>query len=99
MSVPDNTRKFVQKNSSVILRAIADVTQSVVGEAMGGKHASYVSQFLKGDQKISFDEMIAMLDICGLALHRISEDDIIVSLSKYRCMHEMALQHMLETKI
>lgn len=87
-------RKFVQKNQQSILRAVGDITQSVVGEAMGGKHASYVSQFLKGDQKISFEEMMGLLDACGLALHRISEDDMIVSRDEYRCIYKMALRHM-----
>lgn len=89
-----NTRQFVAKNQAVVLRAVADVTQAKVGEAMGGHEASYVSRFLKGDQKITFDEMLAMLAACGLAVHRLSEDDMIVSRDDWRMYLTLAKRHM-----
>jgi YesN/AraC family two-component response regulator len=77
------TRNFVQKNQSVLLRAVADATQAKVAEAMGGKDASYVSRFFKGEQKISCDEMCALLESCGLALHRMGEKDMVRLAKKY----------------
>lgn len=88
------TRNFVQKNQTVILRAVADATQAKVAEAMDGKDASYVSRFFKGDQKITYDELLKMLDACGLALHRIAENDLIVSEEDWRGMVRLAKKYM-----
>lgn len=93
MAAPANTRNFVVKNQTVLLRAISDVTQAKVGEAMGGKYASYVSQFLAGEQKISLDELLAMLEVCNLALHRVSEADLIVPRDEWRCMVRIAQRY------
>jgi hypothetical protein len=93
MPNPTNTRQFVAKNQSVILRAVADATQSKVGAAMG-HDAGYVSRFFKGEQKISCDELLALLDACGLAVHRLSEDDMIVSREDWKMYLTLAKRHM-----
>jgi hypothetical protein len=93
MSDPANTRQFVAKNQSVILRAVGDATQAKVGAAMG-HDAGYVSRFLKGEQKISFDELLVLVDVCGLAVHRLSEDDMIVSRNDWRMYLTLAKRHM-----
>lgn len=84
--MPDdaNARKFVTKNESVILKAIAGVTQGRIAKAMGHDHASYVSTFLSGKTNISFDEMIAMLDEAGLAVHRVTEESVIVPVKEWK---------------
>lgn len=94
--MPDltNTRQFVAKNQAVLLRAVADMTQAKVGEAMGGHDASYVSRFLKGEQKITLDEMLALLDVCGLAVHRLGEADMIVSRDDWKMYLTLAKRHM-----
>lgn len=89
------TRQFVAKNQSVILRAVADVTQARCGEAMG-HDAGYVSRFFKGEQKISADEVLALLDAAGLAVHRISETDLIVTRDDWARMVWMAKRYMEE---
>jgi hypothetical protein len=94
MSENTFTRNFVQKNQSVLLRAVADATQARVAEAMDGKDASYVSRFLKGDQKITCDEMLKMIDACGLALHRMGENDLIVSREDWSGMVRLAKKYM-----
>lgn len=98
MPTPTNTRQFVQKNQSVILRAVADVTQAKVGAAMG-HDAGYVSRFLKGEQKISADEMLAMLESCGLAVHRMSDEDMVVSREDLAIYITLAKRHMEEIKL
>lgn len=98
MPTTTNTRQFVQKNQSVILRAVADVTQAKVGAAMG-HDAGYVSRFLKGEQKISADEMLAMLEACGLAVHRMSDEDMVVSREDLTIYITLAKRHMEEIKL
>lgn len=93
MNSPTNARQFIPKNHSVILRAVADATQSRVGAAMG-HDAGYVSRFFKGEQKISCDEMIALLESCSLAVHRLSEEDMIVTRSDWRMYLTLAKRHM-----
>lgn len=93
MASPANSRQFVAKNQSIILRAVGDATQAKVGAAMG-HDAGYVSRFLKGDQKISADEMLTLLDACGLAVHRLSEDDMIVSRDDWKMYLTLAKRHM-----
>jgi hypothetical protein len=94
------TRTFVQKNQTVLLRAVADATQAKVAEAMGGHQSSYVSRFLNCDkagkdcQKISLDEMLAMLDVCGLALHRMGDADVIVAREEWDAMVVLAKKYM-----
>lgn len=81
-----NARKFITKNESVILKAIADVKQINVAKAMGKDHSSYVSTFLSGKSNISFEEMLAMFDEAGLAVHRITEEAVIVPEKEYKDM-------------
>lgn len=88
-----NARKFVEKNEAVLLRAIADTKQTTVGDAIG-HDSSYVSNFLKGTQKFTLSEVLAMLDACGVALHRMSEDDMIVSRDDWKMYLTLAKRHM-----
>ena len=85
MSEPAKTRKFVAKNESVILRAISDTTQTKVAEAIG-HDAGYVSRFLSGQQKCTFSEVLTILETCGLAVHRLSDSDVVLSREDYDWM-------------
>ena len=85
MSDPTITRKFVAKTESVILRSISDVTQTKVAEAIG-HDAGYVSRFLSGGQKIAFSELLTILETCGLAVHRLSESDVVIPREEYDWM-------------
>lgn len=88
-----NARKFVAKNEAVLLRAIADVKQTTVGDAIG-HDSSYVSNFLKGTQKFTLAEVLAMLDACGVALHRMSESEVLVSRDDLATYIKLAKRHM-----
>ena len=92
-----NARKFVAKNEAVLLRAIADTRQTVVGDAIG-HDSSYVSNFLKGTQKFTLAEVLAMLESCGIALHRMSESEVMVSRSEFSTYVSLAMQRMAEIK-
>ena len=94
MAEPETARKFITKNESVIVKAIADVTQQKAAEAMGKSYASYVSTFLSGDQKITFVEMLGLLDGAGLAVHRCSDDSVIVPSEDWRGMVRLAKKYM-----
>jgi hypothetical protein len=80
------TRNFVKKNRAVILQAIAEATQAHVAEQIEGKEPSFVSRFLKNDAKISFDEMIQMLDAADLIVMREIENHVVISEKKYKAM-------------
>lgn len=83
MTEDTSPRKFITKNETVILRAISDATQARVADAMGGKQASHVSRFLSGEQKFSWEEVLILLDVTGVACHRVSEKCLIVPQSDW----------------
>jgi hypothetical protein len=93
------TRNLVQKNQAVVLRAVADSTQAKIAQAMGGHEASYVSRFLKGEQKVSFDEMLVLLETCGLAVHRMGDADMIVDRADWQAMVRFAKRYMAEIEV
>ncbi|MFZ2982003.1 MAG: hypothetical protein WA085_13305 [Sphingobium sp.] len=99
--MPNNetARKFVAKNESVILRAIADATQGKVAEAMGDHKSSYVSTFLSGTQKISFEEMLALLDAAGLVLYRGTDDLVIVEIDDWSSTVKYAKKYWQERSV
>lgn len=76
-------RKFVTKNEAVILRAVSDATQARIADAMGGKQASYISRFLSGEQKLSWEEFLILLDVTGVSCHRVSEESLIVARAEW----------------
>jgi hypothetical protein len=98
MPAPANARKFVAKNESVLLRAIADTKQTTVGDAIG-HDSSYVSNFLNGKQKFTLQEVLAMLEACNLAIHRLSEDDMIVSREDWKMYLTLAKRHMEDVEV
>ena len=95
MSEPAKTRKFIAKNEAVILRAISDTTQTKVAEAIG-HDAGYVSRFLSGTQKCSFHEVLTILEVSGCAVHRLSDDDVVVGREDYDWM-ALAVRKYAET--
>lgn len=99
--MPNNetTRKFVAKNESVILRAVADAKQSNVAEAMGGHNASYVSTFLSGTQKITFEEMLALLEATGLVVFRGADDLLIVEVEEWASTIKYAKRYWQERDV
>lgn len=88
-----NARKFVAKNESVLLRAVADTKQTTIADAIG-HDSSYVSNFLKGTQKLTLSEVLAMLDVCGMALHRMSESEVLVPRDDLATYIKLAKRHM-----
>lgn len=97
MDDANNARKFIVKNESVILRAVSDTTQAKVGESMGHA-AGYVSNFLKGDQKVSFPEVLALLDACGLVVHRCTDDAVIVPADDWKSTLNYAKRYWADRK-
>lgn len=90
MDGPANTRKLYTQNEGVLLRAIADVTQKFVGEAIN-HDASFVSRFLKGEkgtppQKVSVEEMLGLLEAANLKLVPASDDEVCISRMEYESL-------------
>lgn len=91
MDGPTNTRKLYAQNEGVLLRAIADVTQKHVGEAIN-HDASFVSRFLKGEkgppppQKISLEELLGILESTGLKLVPAADDEVCISRQEYESL-------------
>lgn len=66
-------------NLATLLRAIADTGQPDIGIAVGHDR-SWVSRFQNDHGRITLDEMLKLLDACGLVLVR--QENELVSLPK-----------------
>ena len=98
MTDDTNARKFVTKNESVLLKAIAEVTQTRIAKAMGKDHPSYVSTFLSGKSNMSFEEILILLDECGVAVHRVPDNAVIVPEKEWQDTFAYAKRYWAESE-
>lgn len=79
------SRKFTASNHATLLRSIADVTQSSIGEACG-HDTSWVSRFLSGQNKLTMNELISMLDAAGIRLSREIDNEVMLPEDEYQAL-------------
>ena len=69
------SRNLYAHNESQILQQVAIIGQTDIGLAIG-HDKSYVSRVFSGEGKLSKEEMLRMLDVLGLRLSSITDEEV-----------------------
>lgn len=92
-SSPHGARTVTAQNVSVLSKALNEQGLTHVGKAIGRDH-TYLSRFRTNEQKISWDELMGILDACGLRLMSAGPDMRVISVEDYMTLLNLANKGM-----
>lgn len=76
------SRNLYAHNESHLLRCVADIGQTNIGLAIG-HDKSYVSRLFSGEGKAGIDEFLKMLDVCGLRISAVTDEEVTLPKSEH----------------
>lgn len=86
-------RTVIAQNQSVLLRALNETGLSPVGRAIGRDH-TYVSRFRDNQQGMKLDDLLTLLETCGLKLIQADNSMVVVDRADYLSLLNMANKGM-----